>query len=102
MLIIRCYHGQSMSSISISTTSMLLTVTYLLINERLNGAAPYKTHISTYICAGIMDSYKDGKIGSLLGMEGGHCIDSSLGALRMFYQVGVRYMTLTHNCNTPW
>ena len=55
-----------------------------------------------YICAGIMDSYKDGKIGSLLGMEGGHCIDSSLGALRMFYQVGVRYMTLTHNCNTPW
>ena len=46
--------------------------------------------------------FKAGRIGSMMGMEGGHSIDSSLGALRMFYRLGVRYMTLTHGRNVPW
>jgi membrane dipeptidase len=51
---------------------------------------------------GIEQAFKAGKIGSLLGMEGGHAIENSLGALRSYYELGARYMTLTHNVTLDW
>ncbi len=50
----------------------------------------------------VEEVFASGRIASLLGAEGGHSIDCSLGALRALYALGVRYLTLTHNHNVPW
>jgi membrane dipeptidase len=46
--------------------------------------------------------HKNGKIAALMGIEGGHAIEDSLSALRQFYKLGVRYMTLTHSNTNNW
>ena len=50
----------------------------------------------------IRDAVAQGKFVSLMGVEGGHIIEESLPALRNFYRLGVRYMTLTHSFHTTW
>jgi membrane dipeptidase len=50
----------------------------------------------------IREARKQGKIAALMGVEGGHMINSDLGVLRKFAALGVRYMTLTHSGNDEW
>lgn len=50
----------------------------------------------------ILRARKQHKFASLLGLEGGHAIENSLGALRAYYALGGRYMTLTHNVTLDW
>ena len=47
-------------------------------------------------------NFRRGTVGSLLGLEGGHAIENSLALLREYYDLGVRYMTLTHNVTLDW
>ncbi|KAE8540179.1 hypothetical protein D1P53_004117 [Cryptococcus gattii VGV] len=50
----------------------------------------------------VESAIKHGKIASLFGLEGAHMLGNSLGVLRMYHQLGVRYMTLTHSCNNAF
>jgi membrane dipeptidase len=60
----------------------------------------------TFVLASTADdverAHRAGKIASMLGMEGGYAIENSLGPLEAYYDLGVRYMTLTHNTHTDW
>ncbi len=51
---------------------------------------------------GILQARRRGRMAVLLGLEGGHMIDSNPAVLRTFFELGARYLTLTHFTNTPW
>ena len=55
-----------------------------------------------YTAADVQRNFAAGKVSCLIGIEGGHAIENSLGALRMFSQLGTRYMTLTHWRSLDW
>ena len=55
-----------------------------------------------YRAADVERNFKAGKISCLIGIEGGHAIENSVGALRMFAALGVRYITLTHWRSLSW
>jgi len=55
-----------------------------------------------YTASDIERAFGSGRVASLLGMEGGHVIENSLGALRAYYDLGARYMTLTHSGTLDW
>lgn len=55
-----------------------------------------------YTADEVIEAHKRGKIASLIGMEGGYSMGHSLGVLRQLYELGARYMTLTHSKTLPW
>jgi len=69
--------------------------------QRMIAAHP-DTLAAARTAADVRAAWAAGKIASLMGAEGGHSIDSSLGVLRVLRKLGVAYLTLTHNQNVPW
>jgi membrane dipeptidase len=81
--------------------AMQVQLEQINIAHRIISMYPQDLMLATSV-ADIDAAYEQGRIASLLGMEGGHTIVNSLGALRSYYDLGVRYMTLTHFHSTDW
>ncbi len=81
--------------------SVTMTLEQIDIVHRMVARYPEKL-VLALTADDIERAEKQGKIASLIGMEGGHSINSSLATLRMMYRLGARYMTLTHSLNVPW
>ena len=81
--------------------SVRMVLEQIDVVQRLADLYPDTFEIATS-AEDVLRIHKAGRIASLVGMEGGHSIDNSLGVLRQLYAAGARYMTLTHSKNVAW
>jgi membrane dipeptidase len=81
---------------SVTSTLEQVDAAYRMIERYADRLAPATTADE------VEAAWADGRIACLMGAEGGHQIAESLGVLRMYHRLGVRYLTLTHNDNVPW
>ena len=77
------------------------TIEQIDVTKRLVARYPDRLQLAL-TASDVEQAMQAGRIASLIGMEGGHSIAGSLGVLRQMYDLGARYMTLTHSRNTPW
>jgi membrane dipeptidase len=77
------------------------TIEQIDLVKRMTASYP-ATFAMAYTAADVRRIHREGKIASLIGIEGGHQINHSLAVLRQMYDLGARYMTLTHVTNTEW
>jgi membrane dipeptidase len=78
-----------------------MTLEQIDLVKRFTAKYP-KTFEMAYTAADVRRIHAQGKIASLIGIEGGHQINESLAVLRQMFDVGARYLTLTHVRNTSW
>jgi membrane dipeptidase len=78
-----------------------MTIEQIDLVKRMAAAYP-DTFEMAYTAQDVERVHRAGKIACMIGIEGGHQIDADLAVLRQMYELGARYMTLTHTLDTPW
>jgi membrane dipeptidase len=88
--------GTLQGDAAVTTTLEQIDLVHRLVDRYPDDLAPART------ADDVENAFARGRIASLMGAEGGHSIAGSLGVLRALHELGVRYLTLTHNVNVPW